>query len=67
MRIEPNEISDYDYINRKLREHAQELLKTAKKQKRPVRYLPQGISGDSVRWWADLKKYGKLIQKNNEK
>ena len=29
MRIEPNEISDYDYINRKLREHAQELLKTA--------------------------------------
>ena len=22
MRIEPNEISDYDYINRKLREHA---------------------------------------------
>jgi len=34
---------------------------------RPIRYLPQGISGDSVRWWADLKKYGKLIQKNNEK
>jgi len=63
MRIEPNEISDYDYINRKLREHAQELLKTAKKQERPVRYLPQGISGDSVIWWAELKKYGKLINK----
>ena len=61
MRIEPNEISDYEYINRKMREHAQELLKTAKKQKRSVRYLPQGISGDSVIWWADLKKYGKLI------
>ena len=41
MRIEPNEISDYEYINRKMREHAQELLKTAKKQKRPVRYLPK--------------------------
>ena len=61
MRIELNEISDYEYIQRKLREQAQELLKTAKKQKRPVRYLPQGISGDSVRWWSDLKKYGKLI------
>ena len=57
MRLEPNEISDYDYINRKLR---------AKKQKRPIRYLPQGISGNNVTWWADLKKYGKLIQKNNE-
>ena len=66
MRIEPNEISDYDYINRKLREHAQELLNKAKKQKRPIRYLPQGISGNNVTWWADLKKYGKLIQKNNE-
>ena len=63
MRIELNEISDYEYINRKMREHAQELLKTVKKQKRPVRYLPQGISGDSVRWWADLKKYGKRINK----
>lgn len=61
MRIEPNEISDYEYIQRKLREQAKELLKTAKKQKRPVRYLPQGISGDSVIWWADLKKHGKLI------
>ena len=61
MRIEPNEISDYEYIQRKLREQAKELLKTAKKQKRPVRYLPQGISGDSVRWWSDLKKYGKQI------
>lgn len=61
MRIELNEISDYEYIQRKLREQTKELLKTAKKQKRPVRYLPQGISGDSVRWWADLKKYGKLI------
>ena len=61
MRIEPNEISDYEYIQRKLREQAKELLKTAKKQKRPVRSLPQVISGDSVRWWADLKKYGKLI------
>lgn len=63
MRIEPNEISDYEYIQRKLREQSKELLKTAKKQKRPVRYLPQGISGDSVRWWADLKKYGKRINK----
>nr|WP_314287024.1 hypothetical protein [uncultured Capnocytophaga sp.] len=63
MRIEPNEISDYEYIQRKLREQARELLKTAKKQKRPIRYLPQGISGDSVRWWADLKKYGKRINK----
>ena len=63
MRIEPNEISDYDYINRKMREHAQELLKTAKKQNRPTRYLPQGISGDNVTWWADLKKHGKLITK----
>ena len=63
MRLEPNEISDYDYINRKMREHAQELLKTAKKQNRPTRYLPQGISGDNVTWWADLKKYGKLITK----
>ena len=63
MRIEPNEISDYEYINRKMREHAQELLKTTKKQKRPVRYLPQGISGDSVRWWSDLKEYGKLVTK----
>lgn len=65
MRIELNEISDYEYIQRKLREQAKELLKTAKKQKRPVRYLPQGISGDSVIWWADLKKYGKLIKQNN--
>lgn len=63
MRIELNEISDYEYIQRKLREQAQELLKTAKKQERPVRYLPQGISGDSVIWWAELKKYGKLINK----
>lgn len=63
MRIEPNEISDYEYINRKLREHAQELLNKAKKQKRPTRYLPQGISGDSVRWWSDLKEYGKLVTK----
>lgn len=61
MRIEPNEISDYEYIQRKLREQAKELLKSAKKQKRPVRYLPQGISGDNVRWWSDLKKYGKQI------
>ena len=50
MRIELNEISDYEYINRKMREHAQELLKTAKKQKRPIRYLPQGISGNNVTW-----------------
>ena len=63
MRIEPNEISDYEYINRKMREYAQELLKTAKKQKRPVRYLQQGISGDNVTWWADLKEYGKLVTK----
>ena len=63
MRIELNEISDYEYIQRKLREHAQELLKNTKKQKRPVRYLPQGISGDNIIWWADLKKYGKLITK----
>ena len=63
MRIELNEISDYEYIQRKLREQAQELLKTAKKQERPVRYLPQGISGDSVIWWTELKKYGKLINK----
>ena len=63
MRIELNEISDYEYINRKMRERAQELLKTAKKQKRPVRYLPQGISGDSVRWCSDLKEYGKLVTK----
>ena len=63
MRIELNEISDYEYIQRKLREQAQDLLKTAKKQERPVRYLPQGISGDSVIWWAELKKYGKLINK----
>ncbi|WP_454978108.1 hypothetical protein [Capnocytophaga ochracea] len=63
MRIELNEISDYEYIQRKLREQAKELLNTAKKQKRPTRYLPQGISGDSVIWWAELKKYGKLINK----
>lgn len=64
MRIEPNEISDYEYINRKMREHAKELLKEAKRQQRPVRYLPQGISGDRLHWWSDLKKHGKLITKN---
>ena len=63
MRIELNEISDYEYINRKMREHAQELLNKAKKQKRPTRYLLQGISGNNVTWWADLKQYGKLITK----
>ena len=44
MRIELNEISDYEYINRKLREHAQELLNKAKKQKRPTRYLPKALA-----------------------
>ena len=61
MRIHLNEVSDYEYVQRKLREQAVVLLEKAKSYHQPVSYLPRRISGHKVNWWSELKKYGRLV------
>lgn len=61
MRIELNELIDYEYVQKKLKEQAQALLVKAQRQHRPVRFVPQGLSGYKIKNWNNLPKYGRLL------